>query len=212
MLVAQKEQWVLEQPETGYNACCFLDLDFDGSPELISISYDSETSVTKLCAFRVRNCVLEPIPTDSDEEGAAMECLDVTQQLSLYYAPETREMLYLSADVQTMDDGEIVTEMGSFYLQENRIVQTYYFQSIVSADGDSRYGQYDADQTLTAITRQEYQTAQQQMVDALVNLHVQYEWVCSKEDLVQMSDQKLAALLLRSYDSFSYDTSGLALQ
>ncbi|MBQ8725443.1 MAG: hypothetical protein IJY74_07235, partial [Oscillospiraceae bacterium] len=68
MLVKNKEEWILEMPENGYNTCCFLDLGFDGSTELISISYDRDTSVTQMKAYHVRNCKLEEIELDDLNE------------------------------------------------------------------------------------------------------------------------------------------------
>ena len=211
MLVQQKNDWILEKPENGYNACCFLDLDFDGSPELISISYDETHTVTQMNAFHVRNCRLEKIPVDQWEIEETASFFDIGQQMTLYYAPDTKEMLYLSGDVKTISNTESETDLGCFYLQENRIFQKYYFYSTLN-DGVYSYYYYDENGQPVSVFRQEYQIKQNELMNRLMNLHVCYEWVISKDDLMQLSPQKLAALLLRSYDSFSYDTSGLALQ
>lgn len=216
MLVQQKEKWLLKKPDNGYNACCFLDLDFDGSPELMSISYNADNGVTQLDAYRVRSCTLEKIPVDQwKPEETAIFYDAMQQQMSLHYAPDTKEMLYLCSDTKILSESEGEAYTGSFYLQESRIFQKYYLSHAVS-NGMYSYYVYDEGEDGTslasAVSRQEYRRQQEALLDGLVNLHLRYEWVTSKNDLKKLSDHKLAALLLRSYSSFSYDTSGLALQ
>ncbi len=215
MLVQQKEKWILEKPQNGYHACCFLDLDYDGSPELISVAYDEDKAVTQMNAYRVRSCKLEKISVEFYKTEETAVFFDIGQQLSLYYAPDTKEMLYFTADMKL--SGETITEaeseniLGSFYMQENRIFQKQYFCCALN-DGVYQYYCYDQNNTLTAISRQEYQQQQDELLKGLVNLRLRYEWITSRDDLSELSPQKLAALLLRSYDQFSYDTSGLSLQ
>ncbi|MBQ8513982.1 MAG: hypothetical protein IJ496_01110 [Ruminococcus sp.] len=211
MLVKQREQWILDKPEEGYNACCFLDLDFDGSPELISISYDKESQITLLEAYRVRSCKLEKISVDQWEEEKPAEFFDISQQITLYYAPDTKEMLYFSGDTAILSDTESKHYVGSFYMQENRVFRKNYFCRELK-DGSYSYYSYDEERTAAIMSGQEYRRQQNELVGRFVNLHLYCEWVTSKDDLKELSNHKLAALLLRSYDSFSYDTSGLALQ
>lgn len=206
MLVKRRSEWLLEKPENGYNACCFLDIDFDGSPELISISYDTENFITNIMVFRVRNCTLDRIPIDYDEtEGF----FDIDSSLSLCYAPDTKEMLYFSTDY-SKSKKESSSALGCFYIYENQIFKEYYLNETL-IDGVYRYEYYDEEQSLYAISRQDFIKKQSELSNRLTNLKLQYEWV-SDIDLESISSQKLAALLLRSYDSFRYDSSGLALQ
>lgn len=211
MLVKQKEKWILEKPDEGYNACCFLDLDFDGSPELISISYNNENRVTQLDAYRVRSCKLEKIAVDQWSEEKPAEFFDISQQITLYYSPETKEMLYVSSDTQLLSETASTHYLGSFYMRENRIFRKNYFSRELR-EGSYSYYSYDQDKAAAIVSGQEYRRKQNELVGELVNLHMYCEWVTSKDDLKELSNHKLAALLLRSYDSFSYDTSGLALQ
>jgi hypothetical protein len=206
MLVKRRSEWLPEKPENGYNACCFLDTDFDGSPELISISYDTETFVTNIMAFRVRNCTLDRIPIDYDEtEGF----FDIDSGLSLCYAPDTKEMLYFSTDYRKGENGNI-SALGCFYIHENQIFKEYYLNETLS-DGIYSYEYYDEEQSRHDINRQDFIKRQDELSNRLTNLKLQYEWI-SDTDFESISSQKLAALLLRSYDSFRYDSSGLALQ
>ncbi|MBQ8724682.1 MAG: zinc ribbon domain-containing protein, partial [Oscillospiraceae bacterium] len=140
MLVQEKEKWILEKPDNGYNACCFLDLDFDGSPELMSISYNGDNAVTQLNAYRVRSCTLEKIPVDKwKPEETAVFYDAMQQQMSLHYAPDTKEMLYLCSDTKILsaEEGEAYT--GCFYLQESRIFQEYYTGRAVSGNQKNYY-------------------------------------------------------------------------
>lgn len=206
MLVKRRSEWLPEKTENGYNACCFLDTDFDGSPELISISYDTETFVTNIMAFRVRNCTLDRIPIDYDEtEGF----FDIDSGLSLCYAPDTKEMLYFSTDYRKGENGN-TSALGCFYIHENQIFKEYYLNETLS-DGIYSYEYYDEEQSRHDINRQDFIKRQGELSSRLTNLKLQYEWI-SDTDFDSISSQKLAALLLRSYDSFRYDSSGLALQ
>ncbi len=206
MLVSNKEQWIVEKPDEGYNSCCFLDMDFDGSPELISIAYDSESKVTNLRAFNVRNCTLDEIlPAQQEAEGF----FDIGQNMELYYAPETKEMLYLSVD-NRISDKETSELTGSFYMFEKQIYQRMYFCEN-NTDGICTYYHYNDSGVKLPQSRQEYRLQQRVFNRSLVDLKLSYEWVQNRGDISELSEGKLAALLLRSYDSFSYDTSGLAL-
>lgn len=206
MLVKRRSEWLSEKSENGYNACCFLDTDFDGSPELISISYDTETLVTNIMVFRVRNCTLDRIPIDYDETNGFF---DIDSGLSLCYAPDTKEMLYFSTDNRKIDNGSM-SFLGCFYIHENQIFKEYYLNETIT-DGVYKYQYYDEEQSIHDISRQDFIKRQNELLNRLTNLKLQYEWV-SGDDLENISSQKLAALLLRSYDSFKYDSSGLALQ
>lgn len=206
MLVRNRSEWLLEKPENGFSACCFLDMDFDGSPELISIAYDSEKSVTQARVFRVRSCTLENIPINySEEEGF----FDIGQKLSLCYAPDTKEMLYLSTN-NIKSESESSTILGSFYIHENQIFREYILSESIT-DGVCSYAFYDEEQSPHELTRKDFLKKQSETSGKLSDLRLSYEWVRSS-DLESVSTQKLAALLLRSYDSFGYDSSGLALQ
>ena len=206
MLVKNREEWILPKPDNGYNSCCFIDMDFDGSPELISISFDAETGVTQVKAFRIRSCILENIPIDYDEtEGF----FDIGKNISLKYAPDTKEMLYFSSDYKKNDHGS-TTDLGSFYILENCIYRKMYLSEKMT-DGVFSYVGYDEEQSAVELSRQEFLKKQSELSGQLVDLHLKYEWLQGNE-LEKISSQKLAALLLRSYDSFGYDSTGLALQ
>lgn len=206
MLVRNRNEWLLEKPENGYNACCFIDMDFDGSPELISISYDNENSVTKMAAYRVRSCTLENINVDFDNDHGFF---DIGQSLSLCYAPDTKEMLYLSTDYQQKTNGS-KTSLGCFYLHENQIFKEYFLSEII-INNEYKYTYYDEEQSVHSMTRKDFIKQQKDLSSRLIDLKLNYEWITGN-DLEDISSQKLAALLLRSYDSFGYDSSGLALQ
>lgn len=206
MLVRNKNEWLFQKPENGYNACCFIDMDFDGSPELVSISYDNENSVTQMAAYRVRSCVLENISVDYDNDCGFF---DIGQSLSLCYAPDTKEMLYFTTDYQQNLSGRI-TSLGCFYLHENQIFKEYFFSEIRTYN-EYKYTYYDDEQSIHNITKQDFIKQQKELSARLIDLKLNYEWVVGN-DLEDISSQKLAALLLRSYDSFGYDSSGLALQ
>ncbi len=206
MLVKHRNEWLYEKSENAHNACCFLDLDFDGSPELISISYDTETFATNVMAFRVRNCALEMIPIDYDEKEGFF---DIDSAISLCYAPDTKEMLYFSTDYQEDENGS-ASVLGCFYMHENQIFKEYYLSEMLFDDVYS-YEYYDEEQSPHVISRQDFINRKNELSSRLTNLNLQYEWV-RDNDLENISSQKLAALLLRSYDSFRYDSSGLALQ
>ncbi|MGN0630260.1 MAG: hypothetical protein ACI4JN_02925 [Ruminococcus sp.] len=206
MLVRNRNEWLLEQPENGFSACCFLDMDFDGSPELVSAAYDSDSCITKARVFRVRNCTLENIPINySEDEGF----FDIAQQLSLCYSPDTKEMLYISADSRQTET-ESITILGSFYMHENQIFRENILSESLT-NGVYSYAYYDDEQSLHEITRKEFLNKQSETSGKLSDLNLGFEWVSGSE-LQTVSTQKLAALLLRSYDSFGYDSSGLALQ
>ncbi len=214
MLVSQKEKWILQQPEDGSNACCFLDLDFDGSPELISISYDSEHLLTQMNAYRVRSCKLEKIPVFPFEPEETAVFYDIAQQpMTLHYAPDTKEMLYLCSDMVIQSDEESTAYIGSFYLHENVLYQEYYLRQ-TAKKGEQSYCAFEKleqGRVEKEITAKEFHSRQNAILDELVNLHLRYEWISSRDDLSKISDSKLAALLLRSYNRFSYDASGLSL-
>lgn len=205
MLVRNRSQWLFEEDDS-ISACCFLDTDFDGSPELVSISYNQESLVTQARIFRVRNCSLENIPINySENEGF----FDIGQKLSLCYAPDTKEMLYISAD-SNQTDNESSTVLGNFYMHENQIFRENILCESIT-DGVCSYAYYDEEQTMHEITRKEFLAKQSETSGRLSDLHLTFEWI-SGSNLQHSSQQKLAALLLRSYDSFGYDSSGLALQ
>lgn len=206
MLVRNRDKWLLETPVDGSSACCFIDMDFDGSPELISISYDDRSVVTKIAAFRIRSCALENISVNYDESSGFF---DIKNNLSLCYAPDTKEMLYISTDHSQIKN-QITTTLGCFYLHENQIFKEYFFSETLS-DNKYSYNYYDKEQSIHAITKQEFFKYQKDLAARLTDLKLKYEWI-SGSRLEDISSQKLAALLLRSYDSFSYDSSGLALQ
>ena len=207
MLTKQRDDWILEKPDEGYTSCCFLDMDFDGSPELMSIAYDRETSKTNVKIYRVRNCILDEIEVLMlDDSGF----FDVSQQLSLCYSPDTKEMLYISENICIAEDYRF-DGAGSFFVHENQVREQYYFRETLT-DGVITYELFDEEGTPYSVLRQDYYDAQYAFSAKLTDLKLQYEWVQSGGDLSKLSSQKLAALLLRSYDSFHYDTSGLALQ
>ncbi len=206
MLVNQKDSWIMEKPDEGYNACCFLDLDYDGSPELISIAYDSETAITSMRAFNVRSCTLEEIlPAQQDSKGF----FDIGQHMELFYAPDTKEMLYLSYDNTFSEDSE--SELtGCFYMYEKQIYQRMYFGKS-NVKGEYVYEVFGDDGKAMKRSKQEYLIHRKAFNNRLVDLKLSYEWVQNSGDIGELSSGKLAALLLRSYDSFFYDTSGLAI-
>ncbi len=207
MLVKQRDKWSFQKPDDGYTSCCFLDMDFDGSPEFLSISYDRETARTDARIYRVRSCTLEEIEIVIPDEGGFF---DVGQQLSLCYHPDTNEMLYISSDMRRSEDSESAVA-GSFFIHENKIQERYYFRE-TAVDGNIEYEVYDDTQKPQETLKADYFAAQRSFSGKLTDLKLRYEWVQNSGDISALSNQKLAALLLRSYDSFSYDTSGLALQ
>ncbi len=206
MLVNHREDWIMEKPDNGYNACCFLDLDYDGCPELISIAYDSDTAVTSMRAFNVRNCTLEEILLAQQETRGFF---DIGQHMELFYAPDTKEMLYLSYDNDYSDNAESEL-MGCFYMYEKQIYQRMYFKKSKS-DGKYIYECFDDEGKPYERSKQEYLVHRKAFNNRLVDLKLSYEWVQNSGDISELSSGKLAALLLRSYDSFFYDTSGLAI-
>lgn len=206
MLVKNREEWILPKPDNGYNSCSFIDMDFDGSPELISISFDSESGVTQVKAFRIRSCILENIPIDYNEtEGF----FDIWKNISLKYDPDTKELLYFSSDYKKDDNGN-TTELGSFFILENCIYRKMYLSERINNGVFSYFG-YDEEQSAVELTKQEFMKKQNELSGHFADLHLRYEWL-QGNDLENLSSQKLAALLLRSYDSFGYDSTGLALQ
>lgn len=207
MLVKHRDEWILPKPENGYNTCCFLDLDFDGSTELVSISYDKDTAVTQMKAYHVRNCKLEEIKIDGyDEETGTF---DIGQQLALYYSADTNEMLYMSLDSKKSED-ETLLSTGSFFIRENILLRRDHFSESLSG-GIYGYEVFNEDGKCESIDRNEYIERQNKFFSGLTDLKLRYEWVqCG--DMNTLSSRKLAALLLRSYDSYFYDTSGLGLQ
>ncbi len=207
MLVKHRNEWILEKPENGYNSCCFLDLDFDGSSELVSISYDRDTCVTRMKAYHIRNCKLEEIELkDYDEENGTF---DIGQQLALYYASDTNEMLYMSLDTyKTEEENGINT--GSFFVRENTVCRRDYAGEVFS-EGIYSYKCFNNEGEEESIDRSEYIETKNELFNRLTDLSLRYEWV-QCDDMNTLSSRKLAALLLRSYDSFFCDTSGLGLQ
>lgn len=207
MLVKHRNEWILPKAENGYNSCCFLDLDFDGSTELVSISYDRDTAVTRMKAYHIRNCKLEEIELkDYDEENGTF---DIGQKLSLYYASETNEMLYMSVDSRRTDEENRVYT-GSLFVRDNSICRIdYVSESFIG--GIYSYERFDNDGNEESIERSEYIETQNELSVRLTDLGLRYEWV-QCDDMNDLSSRKLAALLLRSYDSFFCDTSGLGLQ
>lgn len=207
MLVKSRDKWILEKPDEGYTSCCFLDMDFDGSPELLSVAYDAETMKTEAKIYRVRSCTLDEIGIAIPDEGGFY---DVLQQLSLCYHPDTKEMLYISSDISSDKDSESLVS-GSFFIHENQVLERYYFRE-TAEDKTVTYELFDDEQKPYETSRDEFSAAVNRLSGRLTDLRLRYEWVQNSGDLSELSNQKLAALLLRSYDSFSYDTSGLALQ
>lgn len=207
MLVKNRDKWILEKPDEGYTSCCFLDMDFDGSPELLSVAYDTETLETEARIYRVRSCTLDEAEIAFPDESGFF---DVLQQLSLCYHPDTKEMLYISSDMRISESYEGVL-IGSFFIHENQVMERYYFRE-TAEDERVTYEIFDQEQKPYEVPQSEFTDTVSRFSGRLTDLRLRYEWVQNGGDLSGLSNQKLAALLLRSYDSFSYDTSGLALQ
>ena len=95
-------------------------------------------------------------------------------------------------------------------MRENVVYRRAYFSEAFS-EGIYSYEKSTPDGETENISRQEYISGKNELFNGLTDLGLRYEWVqCN--DLSTLSSSKLAALLLRSYDSFFCDTSGLGLQ
>lgn len=206
---------------------CFMELDWDGIPELVycDIQGSGHYSYNRYFKIDVQNETVREIPHGSirragyalpDDYFEVSADMDLRRELKLYRSGSTGETVYWGEDYERAYQGAYSLSYGFLHTSAGSVYEDYLFDSSVmtyqNGETENHYrknGQtYNED---VELSESEFESQIQSLLSDYTDLHVQYRFVDILADenwdvtFNGMNGEGVKKLLVESYNAFSYD-------
>lgn len=187
----------------------FIDLDFDGIPELLAGGQDGSGRYTYYSFYKINSDMdgIEEIPVYTEREGM----LDITayeDEPVLYVDNNTGEMQYWAQDYENagaygyaMSDGRIRYNGG------DEISEEYYFFELHEYDDGNEtvtYSVRDSEGYINEVSQSEFEQSREEFFESYTNLNLTRKYVTGAE-FNDASESQQYELLEESLEAFGYD-------
>lgn len=189
---------------SGYSAVGFLDLDFDGTLELVTGNNAGSGNFTGIECFKVQNGVVTKLVTSP--EWLEVQDNLLGEGLKLYRNNANNTMGYYGDDYLRGGYAYNETTFCSFSLdsESNIVSRTNYFSEVnelLEENNEWQTKYYTHFTDVTEVTKDEYNAKKNAFMATLTDLNLNYKFV----DIRKFSDEEIKQALLESYNTFSYD-------
>lgn len=207
--------WEVQSEDTSYGYM-FIDLDFDGTLELIQSKREanSDKTINKFFGLDMDAKTVYEIPC-SDDDAKNLWNFEGGDYPQLYKNTDTEELVYQVYDNTRESEVAGGTRIGelSYSAEEGIKTRTLWGFSYASVDGSYDgefsfvYTSYDENGKKTEIDADQYNQVLDDYMDNHINLNLKFTYIYqSSSDYTysQLSTQEKLDLLTDAYNSFSY--------
>lgn len=208
-----KYEWMLDDEYGGYHDgqswyYGFIDIDFDGIPELVSGGVDGSGRYTSFAFYKINSDFdgIEKIE-HSGEEYEELDIVSSAESLELYRVNSSGEMMFWSLDYESAGAFGNYTSYGTFECNGNRITEEYYFfeaNEYYEGETFSTYSIKKNDGMIYEVSEDEYNDAMDDFFAERTDLNLTVDYV-SDAEFKELSKSEQKERLQTSLESFGYD-------